>query len=116
MRVRFQADADLNLIILLAVIRREPAVDFQTAAAAGLAHRQDPDVLAMAANDGRLLVTHDQKTMPDHFATFIASQSSPGVLVVPQHLPISIVADDLLLLWGATEAEEWINRICYLPL
>jgi hypothetical protein len=31
MRVRFQADADLNLVILHAVVRREPAVDFRTA-------------------------------------------------------------------------------------
>jgi hypothetical protein len=31
MKVRFQADADLNQIILLATIRQEPAIDFQTA-------------------------------------------------------------------------------------
>jgi hypothetical protein len=29
MKVRFQADADLNQIILLATVRKEPAVDFQ---------------------------------------------------------------------------------------
>jgi hypothetical protein len=34
MKVRLQADADLNQIILLAAIRREPAIDFQTAMAA----------------------------------------------------------------------------------
>lgn len=116
MRVRFQADADLNLVIVLAVIRREPAVDFQTATAVGLPRRRDPEVLAIAAGEGRLLVTHDHKTMPTHFAEFIAKESSPGLLVVPQHLPVSVVADDLLLLWGASEAEEWTNRICYLPL
>jgi hypothetical protein len=31
MKVRFQADADLSQIILLATIRREPVIDFQTA-------------------------------------------------------------------------------------
>ena len=46
MRVRFQADADLNQIILLATIRREPAVDFQTAMTAGLPGVADPNVLA----------------------------------------------------------------------
>jgi hypothetical protein len=35
MKVRFQADADLNQIILLATIRREPAIDFQTAMTGG---------------------------------------------------------------------------------
>jgi len=35
MKIRFQADADPNQIILLATIRREPSIDFQTAQAAG---------------------------------------------------------------------------------
>ena len=49
MRVRFQADADFNMVILLATIRREPAIDFKTAAAAGLAGRPDPEVLSRNA-------------------------------------------------------------------
>jgi hypothetical protein len=116
MRIRYQADADLNGIILLAAVRREPAMDFQTATVAGLAHLQDLEVLAIAAREGRILVTHDQRTMPRHFADFVGNNKSSGVLVVPQHIPAPIVVEDLLLIWSATEAEEWINRICFLPL
>jgi predicted nuclease of predicted toxin-antitoxin system len=116
MKIRFQADADLNQIILLATVRREPAIDFQAAGAAGLAHRQDREVLTLAAQEGRVLVTHDQKTMPRHFAEFITTETSPGLLVVPQHLAVATVVEDLLLIWFTTEAEEWINRICFLPL
>jgi hypothetical protein len=116
MKIRFQADADLNRIILLATVRREPAIDFQTAEAAGLARRRDSDVLIMAAREGRLLVTHDQKTMPRHFAEFIASETSPGLLVVPQHLAVAAVTEELLSIWFSTDAEEWINRISFLPL
>jgi hypothetical protein len=116
MRVRFQADANLNLVILLAVVRREPAIDFQTAVAANLAGLSDREVLAMAHRDGRVLVTHDQSTMPDHLAEFIAAQSSSGLLIVPQHLSVSVVVEDLLLIWAASEAEEWTDRACYLPL
>jgi hypothetical protein len=36
MSVRFQADADLNHIIVKATLRREPSIDFQTAYTAGL--------------------------------------------------------------------------------
>jgi len=57
--VRFQADADLNQAIVAAVIRREPAIDFRTATLARLASLSDPEVLALAADDGRILVTHD---------------------------------------------------------
>ena len=73
-------------------------------------------MLAIAAREGRILLTHDHKTMPRHFGDFIASNSSPGLLVIPQHISPSAAVEDLLLIWAATEAEEWINRICYLPL
>lgn len=116
MKVRFQADADLNQIILLATIRWEPAIDFQTAMAAGLSGVDDSKVLARAATDGRILVTHDRKTMPRHFAEFIAREASPGLLVIPQSLSVAAAVEDLILIWSMTEAEEWVNRISILPL
>ena len=116
MKVRFQADADLNQIILLATVRREPAIDFQTAITAGLPGINDPEVLAMAAREGRVLVTHDRKTMPRHFAEFITRATSPGLLVIPQSLSAAAAVEGLILIWSVTEAEEWINRIGFLPL
>ncbi len=116
MKVRFQADADFNEIIVKAVSRREPSIDFQTAFSAGIAGISDEDVLAKAARSGRLLATHDRKTMPRHFTDFIKTYSSPGVLIVPQKLPVSQAADEIILVWTATEADEWINRIYSLPL
>jgi len=116
MKVRFQADADLNQIILLATIRQEPAIDFQTAITAGLPGVADPEVLARAAKDGRVLVTHDRKTMPRHFAEFIASETSAGLLVIPQSLSVAAAVEELIVIGSATEAEEWVNRISTLPL
>jgi hypothetical protein len=116
MKIRFQADADLNQIILLAATRRQPAIDFQTAISAELVGVVDPEVLARAAKDGRILVTHDRKTMPRHFATFIMDETSPGIIVIPQSLPVAAAAEDLILIWSTTEADEWINRIGFLPL
>jgi hypothetical protein len=91
-------------------------VDFRTAELAQLRGLDDPDVLAIAARDERILVTHDSKTMPRHFGSFIESQRSAGVIVIPQHQPVSVAVDELLLIWTATSAEDWTNRICYLPL
>jgi hypothetical protein len=116
MSIRFQADADLNQIIVLAAIRREPSIDFQTAGAADLAGLADLRVLQKAAREGRILVTHDQRTMPRHFGEFITAETSPGLLIVPQYLPAASVAEDLLLIWALTEPKEWTNRICHLPL
>ena len=54
MPIRLQADADLNQVIVSAVVRRVPAIDFRTAPSAGLARLKDREVLAVAARDGRI--------------------------------------------------------------
>jgi hypothetical protein len=48
-KLRFQADADLNEDIVKGVLRREPGIDFQTATSAGLRGLSDLEVLALAA-------------------------------------------------------------------
>ena len=116
MKVRFQADADLKHAIVSATLRREPMIDFQTAISAELAGRDDLEVLGIAARAGRLLITHDKRTMPPHFARFIADNTSPGVLIASQRLSIDVVVDEILLIWFASDADEWIDRIAHLPL
>ncbi|MBI1747298.1 MAG: DUF5615 family PIN-like protein [Acidobacteria bacterium] len=116
MKVRFQADADLNQVIIKATIRHEPRIDFRTALTANLPGLRDKDVLALAARDGRVLVTHDRKTMPKHFADFITAETSTGVLIIPQRLSVAHAVEEITLIWTASEAEEWINRIYSLPL
>ena len=117
MKVRFLADADLNKAIISGVVRREPSIDFLTAHAAGLRSMRDPEVLALAAAQNRVLVSHDVGTMPAHFRTFTtAGNQSAGVFLVPQNLDIGTTIDELLLVWLASEALEWIDRLVWLPL
>jgi len=116
MKVRFQADADLNHIIVKAILRHEPSIDFQTAQAANLLGLSDKEVLAIAARAGRVLVTHDRKTMPYFFAETTTTERSSGVLIVPQKLPIRQAVEELILIWAASKAEEWVSRIYSLPL
>jgi hypothetical protein len=93
-QVRFQANWHSNHIIVHAAQRREPTLDFQTAYAASLLGVSDSDVLERATREGRLLVTHDFHAMPQHFAGFIQEQTSAGVLLVPQRLPVAAVVVD----------------------
>jgi hypothetical protein len=116
MTIRFQADADFNQIIVNAIIRLKSELDIRTATSANLAGLKDLEVLALAATEGRVLLTHDHSTMPKHFAKFIQKVASPGVIVVPQSLQIRDVVDDLILIWTATQSDEWLNRIGYLPI
>ncbi len=116
MTIRFQADNDLDHRIVIATRRLEPAIDFQPASALGL-HLRVPDdqVLALAAGQGRILVSHDRRTMPKHFAQVIITHSSPGLIIVSRKLPVGRAAEWLYLLWAASEAEEYVNSIYSLP-
>ncbi|NJM71745.1 MAG: DUF5615 family PIN-like protein [Scytonema sp. RU_4_4] len=116
MKTRFQADADLNQAIVTGVLRREPTIDFQTANIADLSSLSDLEVLSLAAREGRILVSHDQRTMPIHFSEFVATQTSSGVIIVLQSLPISGVINNVVKIWQTSEAEDWNNRVVYLPI
>jgi len=115
-KIRFQADADLNEVIIDGVRRREPAIDFQTANDVDLRGLTDFEVLEIAARENRILVSHDFKTMPAAFAEFLRERSSPGVFILPQNTEFHAAIESLLMIWTASDAAEWSNRICRLPL
>jgi hypothetical protein len=116
LKVRFLADADLNRAIVSGVLRREPSLDFLTAKAAGLRGMHDLDVLALAAQRQRVLVSHDVGTMPAHFQAFRnAGKRSSGVFMIHQTLDVGTAIEELLLIWIASEASEWDNRLEWLP-
>ena len=111
MKVRYQADNDLRI----AIVRGEPLVDFRSAQAARLDGKRDPEVLALAADDGRILVSHDFRTMPDNFRQFAGDKVSPGVFLISQGLPVGQAIESLCLIWEASDAREWEDRVCLIP-
>lgn len=68
MRFRFQSDADLDGRIIPGLRRLAPEIDIRTSGDASLAGLGDPEVLRIAADSGRILVSQDRRTMPAHFA------------------------------------------------
>lgn len=115
--IRFGADENFNLLIVRGLKRRQPELDILLVQDVGLRSEDDPVILAWAADDGRVILTHDIRTMP-RFATqrIESGQSMPGLIVVPDQMPIGPAIADLLLIAACTESEEWEGRIEYLPL
>jgi hypothetical protein len=113
-RIRYQADNDLRKAIVHGAVRRQPRLDFRSAQTAKLDSVADPEVLAFAANEERILVSHDFQTMPKHFRRFTERRSSPGVFLIRQDLPVGDAIESLLLIWEASEA-DWVNRLCLIP-
>jgi hypothetical protein len=76
----------------------------------------DRAVLDLAANQGRILVSHDASTMPVHFVRSLnKGKRSPGVFLVPQDAVIRDVIDAILLVWSASSPADWANQIHHLP-
>ena len=86
MTLRFLADADLKRAIVSGVKRREPGIDFRSAQAAGLEGIEDPEVLAIASREGRILVSHDYGTMPRHFRDFCVQTTQSWSFLDPAGL------------------------------
>jgi Domain of unknown function (DUF5615) len=114
--VRFLADANLDQDIVAGILRREPDVDFELPQGVIPEGMPDPEVLAVAASLGRILVTHDVRTMPQHFGEFITSSECPGLILIPRSMPMAQAIEELILIWQVSEAEEWTNRFRRLPL
>jgi predicted nuclease of predicted toxin-antitoxin system len=115
--VRFLADADLRHAIVTGCLRREPAIEFLSANAARLEGLGDFEVLAVAAEQDRILVTHDFRTMPRHFAVFLEARGTcPGVFLVKQRAPLANIIEALILVWAASDPGEWRDRCVEMPL
>jgi predicted nuclease of predicted toxin-antitoxin system len=115
-RLRFLADADFNHKIVAGLRRREQGLDCLGAHEAAVIGLPDPEVLAIAANTNRVLLSHDRKTMIGHFRNRVEATGSPGLIIVPQSMDIGRAIQEILLIWGTTEADEWRDRVGYLPL
>jgi predicted nuclease of predicted toxin-antitoxin system len=116
MKIKFLADENLRRAIVLGLRRREPSASFVQAYEAGTAGKDDLTVLQIAAEQDRILVSQDLRTLPGHFRHFVAKQASPGVILIPQKLPVGTAIEQLVMIWLASEAEEWVNQIRFLPL
>ena len=115
MKIRLLADNDLHKAILRGVVRQIPELDFRSAQSARLDGLPDQAVLMLAANEGRILVSHDFQTMPTHFRRFTKHTRSPGVLLIAQDLPVGKAVESLVLLWNASVPEDWVDRVCLVP-
>lgn len=70
----------------------------------GLREADDPAILAWAAMNGRILLTHDRATMPDFACDrLVAGEPMAGMFVINDRMPIRQAIDELILLIDCSE-------------
>jgi hypothetical protein len=115
--MKFLADENFNNRIIRGLLRRMQSVDILRVQDLAIAAGDDPTVLAWAAAEGRILLTHDKRTIPYYaLARLYKGELLAGVIVVGDELPVAGVIDDLLIVATCSNADEWLGRVEYLPL
>ena len=113
----FAADENFNIHIINGVLRRLPIANILRVQDSGLEGADDPAVLAWAANEGRVLLTHDVNTLTAFAYERVAhGLAMPGVFEVSLKVPISDAIEDILLLAECSLEGEWEGQVNHLPL
>lgn len=115
--LRLLLDENFNNHVLRVMLKRQPDVDvLRVQDIEALAGQADPVVLEWAAQAGRVLLTHDIRTMNYHaYERVKAGLPMAGVIQVDRWASVSVVVEQLLFYVEAAEAEEFEGIIKYLP-
>jgi hypothetical protein len=111
------ADENFNNDIVRGLLRKKPDLEIVRVQEVGLRGADDPAILEWAANEGRVVLTHDAATMAYYaYERVKRGLSMPGVIEVADDLPLGQVIEDILLLAEYSNKGEWESQVIYLPL
>lgn len=115
--LRLAADENFNNDVVRGVLRRNPSVDIVRIQDVGLSGADDPVMLQWAAQEGRVLLTHDVATVTRYaYERVRDGKPMPGVFEVSRDVPIGLVIEEVLLLAEYSLDGEWEGQVRYLPL
>jgi predicted nuclease of predicted toxin-antitoxin system len=115
--LKLACDENFHGDILRGLFRRCPDLDVVRIQDVGLSAAPDPDVLAWAAAEDRIILTHDRDTMPNFaFDRVRAGQPMPGVFLVNDQMPIGPAIDEILLAVECLAPEECKDSVTFFPL
>jgi len=117
--IRYLLDEHMDTALRVQLLRRVPELVVWMIGDPGAPHygTLDPDILLWCEANSFMLVTRNRQSMPVHLQEHLAAgHHVPGIFVVPPQMTMGSLMDQLLLAWGASEAEEYRDLLRYLPL
>jgi predicted nuclease of predicted toxin-antitoxin system len=113
---RLLVDHDFNERIFRGVKSRTE-IDAIFARDVGLDDEPDSALLAWAADQDRIVLSHDLQTMPAFAIARVRSrQSMPGLILVPQEVRIGKAIEEITTVALCSDPSEWRDMIVYIPL
>jgi hypothetical protein len=115
--MRFVADENFNGKLLAGLRAALPDLDLIRVQDTEMYQASDPDLLEWAAEQERILLTHDIQTVVGHaYARVEAGLPMPGVIEVRLTQSIGAIVEDLVILISASASAEFENQVRYVPL
>jgi predicted nuclease of predicted toxin-antitoxin system len=115
--IKILTDENFDGDILRGLLRRLPALDVVRVQDVGLEATPDPDILAWAADQSRVLLTHDRDTVPGFANDRVrAGHPMPGVFLVSNTMPKGQAVEELLLAIACFTLEECKDLVRFFPL
>ena len=115
--LRLASDADVHGDILRGLRRRLPEIDLVRVQDALPEGTPDPEILAWAAAENRVLITNDRNTMVGFAHQRVAAgDPMPGLIATTNEQSIGAAIDDILLLAEYMPEEEIRDQVVvFLP-
>ena len=115
--LRLVSDENFDGDILRGLFRRRPDLDVVRVQDIGLNATPDTEILAWAAVESRILLTHDRDTVPHYLHERVrAGRSTPGVFLISDQMPVGRAIDEILLAVDCLAPEECRNLVTFFPL
>jgi predicted nuclease of predicted toxin-antitoxin system len=114
--IKLASDENFDGDVVRGLLRRVPELDIVRIQDAGLAGSSDPTILAWAAEESRILLTHDRDTMPNFvYDRVIAGEPMPGVFLVSNRMPKGQAVEELFWAVHCLSIEDCMDQIKYFP-
>jgi hypothetical protein len=115
--LRWLADENFNNDILRALFRAKPDVDIVRVQDVGLTGTGDEALLEWAADQNRVLLTHDVSTITAYaYRRIMRGDAMPGVFELSRRVTVRDAVEDIILLSECSKPGEWEGQVRYLPL
>lgn len=115
--MRLLADENFNGDVLRGLLRVEPKLDIVRVQDTEVYQASDPTVLAYAAQENRILLTHDVRTMTKYaYDRVRADKPMAGLIELDNDLPIGQEIEEILIVLLTSQPDELANRIVFIPL
>lgn len=116
--IRFLCDENVHHGLLEAIGNREPGIEITTVGGPAAPPRgsTDPELLQFAEQNQYAVLTADRSTMPVHVTEHHAAGGHTwGVFLIKNGATWTQLIEDLLLIWSESVADDWQDRLEYLP-